>query len=55
MNNDNVTVFVETAPWTFMRRKVGISYDEGEDTRVLSGLSAGDRIVTRGGVLLNDD
>ncbi len=55
MNNDNVTVFVETAPWTFKRRKIGISYDEGEDTRVLSGLSAGDRIVTRGGVLLNDD
>lgn len=55
MNNDNVTVFVETAPWTFKRRKVGISYDEGEDTRVLSGLNAGERIVTRGGVLLNDD
>lgn len=55
MNNDNVTVFVETAPWTFKRRKIGISYDEGEDTRVLTGLNAGERIVTRGGVLLNDD
>ncbi|GAA08617.1 heavy metal/cation efflux pump CzcB/HlyD [Acetobacter tropicalis NBRC 101654] len=55
MNNDRVTVFVEVAPWTFQRRVVTISYDEGEDTEVLSGLKVGERIVTRGGVLLNDD
>lgn len=55
MNNDRVTVFVEVAPWAFKRRVVTISYDEGEDTQVLSGLKVGERIVTRGGVLLNDD
>ncbi|MGV4877613.1 efflux RND transporter periplasmic adaptor subunit [Acetobacter indonesiensis] len=55
MNNDRVTVFVETSPWVFQRRVVTISYDEGEDTEVLSGLKVGDRVVTRGGVLLNDD
>lgn len=55
MNNDRVTVFVEVAPWVFKRRAVTISYDEGEDTQVLTGLKAGERIVTRGAVLLNDD
>lgn len=55
MNNDRVTVFVEVAPWVFKRRVVTISYDEGEDTQVLSGLKVGERIVTRGAVLLNDD
>ncbi|MCX2563663.1 efflux RND transporter periplasmic adaptor subunit [Acetobacter thailandicus] len=55
MNNDTVTVFVETAPWVFQRRVITISYDEGENTQVLSGLRIGERIIVRGGVLLNDD
>lgn len=54
MNNDSTTVFVEVAPWTFQRRTVDLSYDETGDTRVLKGLKAGDRVVVRGGVLLND-
>jgi len=54
MNNDSITVFVEVAPWTFQRRTVDISYDEGDGTRVLQGLKAGDRVIVRGGVLLND-
>ena len=54
MNNDSVTVFVEVSPWTFQRRTVDLSYDESSGTRVLQGLKAGDRVIVRGGVLLND-
>ena len=54
MNNDATSVFVEVSPWTFERRTVDLSYDESDGTRVLKGLEAGDRVVVRGGVLLND-
>jgi cobalt-zinc-cadmium efflux system membrane fusion protein len=54
MNNDNISVFIEVSPWTFERRTVDLSYDDNGDTRVLKGLKAGDRVVLRGGVLLND-
>ncbi|GLQ98523.1 efflux RND transporter periplasmic adaptor subunit [Dyella mobilis] len=54
MNNDSTTVFVEVSPWTFERRTVDLSYDEADGTRVLKGLKAGDRVIVRGGVLLND-
>jgi cobalt-zinc-cadmium efflux system membrane fusion protein len=54
MNNDNISVFIEVSPWTFERRTVDLSYDDNGDTRVLKGLKAGDRVVVRGGVLLND-
>jgi membrane fusion protein, heavy metal efflux system len=54
MNNDSITVFAEVAPWTFERRTVDISYDESSGTRVLKGLKPGDRVIVRGGVLLND-
>jgi cobalt-zinc-cadmium efflux system membrane fusion protein len=54
MNNDNISVFVEVSPWTFERRTVDLSYDDSGDTRVLKGLKAGDRVIVRGGVLLND-
>lgn len=54
MNNDNTTVFVEVAPWTFERRTVELSYDETAGARVVKGLQAGDRVIVKGGVLLND-
>ncbi|OOG49675.1 efflux RND transporter periplasmic adaptor subunit [Rhodanobacter sp. C01] len=54
MNNDNTTVFVEVAPWTFERRTVELSYDETAGARVVKGLKAGDRVIVKGGVLLND-
>jgi cobalt-zinc-cadmium efflux system membrane fusion protein len=54
MNNDNVSLFVEVSPWTFERRTVDLSYDESDGTRVLKGLKAGDHVIVRGGVLLND-
>lgn len=54
MNNDRTTVFVETAPWTFERRTVTLGFDEGDDVRITNGLSAGERVVVKGGVLIND-
>jgi len=54
MNNDTTTVMVETAPWVFTRRTVELGREDGETVRILSGLKAGERVVTRGGVLLND-
>jgi cobalt-zinc-cadmium efflux system membrane fusion protein len=54
MNNDNTTVFVEVSPWTFERRTVELSYDETTGARVVKGLKAGDRVIVKGGVLLND-
>ncbi len=54
MNNDSTTVLVETRPWVFVRRIVTPGYDEGNQTRVDHGLRPGDRIVVKGGVLLND-
>ena len=54
MNNDTTSVFVEVSPWAFERRTVELSYDETAGARVLKGLKAGDRVVVKGGVLLND-
>ncbi|MHC1478949.1 efflux RND transporter periplasmic adaptor subunit [Frateuria aurantia] len=54
MNNDSVFVFVEVAPWTFVRRAIDISYDDQANTRVQSGLKSGERVIVSGGVLLND-
>jgi cobalt-zinc-cadmium efflux system membrane fusion protein len=54
MNNDSLSVFVQVAPWTFVRRAVTVADDEGADVRVVSGLAAGDTVVASGGVLLND-
>lgn len=54
MNNDAVSVFVEVAPWTFERRPVELGREDGDQVRIRSGLNAGQRVVVRGGVLLND-
>ena len=54
MNNDSTTVFVEVAPWTFVKRPVIPGYGEGDGARIDEGLNPGDRIIVKGGVLLND-
>ena len=41
-------------PWTFEARTVAIDFQEGEQAIVGSGLKAGERVVVKGGVLLND-
>jgi cobalt-zinc-cadmium efflux system membrane fusion protein len=54
MNNDAVSVLVETRPWVFRRQAVQIGDETDTSAQVLIGLKAGDRVVVRGGVLLND-
>ena len=54
MNNDRTSVFVATAPWTFERRTVEPRLEEGNSVAIDAGLKAGDQVVVRGGILLND-
>jgi len=54
MNNDRTTVFVATAPWTFERRTVHAVLDEGTTVALDSGVEAGEQVVVKGGILLND-
>jgi cobalt-zinc-cadmium efflux system membrane fusion protein len=54
MNNDRTSVFVAVAPWTFERRSVDPELQEGTSVAIRSGLHAGDQVVVKGGILLND-
>ena len=54
MNNDTTSVYVETSPWCFESKAVQLGTEDGERVRVLSGLTAGDRIVELGGIFIND-
>jgi cobalt-zinc-cadmium efflux system membrane fusion protein len=54
MNNDRTSVFVATAPWTFKRRVVDMRLGEGSTAVILSGVAAGEQVVVKGGILLND-
>lgn len=54
MDNDSTVVLVEVAPWSFVKRSVVPGYGEGEGAHIDQGLHPGDRIVVKGGVLLND-
>ena len=54
MNNDRTSVFIATAPWTFERRTVDPQLEEGSSVAIRSGVAAGEQVVVRGGILLND-
>jgi membrane fusion protein, heavy metal efflux system len=54
MNNDRTTVFVATAPWTFERRTVTPLLEESSQVAIETGVQPGERVVVRGGILLND-
>ena len=54
MNNDTTSVYIETAPWIFERREVKLGLEDGDNIRVLSGLKLGERVVTAGGIFVND-
>jgi cobalt-zinc-cadmium efflux system membrane fusion protein len=54
MNNDRTSVFVATAPWTFERRTVETALEEGTSVAIRSGVAAGENVVVKGGILLND-
>ena len=54
MNNDRISVFVETAPWTFERRVIDADLHDGTKATIRSGLTGNERVVVKGGILLND-
>jgi cobalt-zinc-cadmium efflux system membrane fusion protein len=54
MNNDRTSVFVAVAPWTFERRSVDTQLEEGSSVAIRSGIQAGEQVVVKGGILLND-
>jgi cobalt-zinc-cadmium efflux system membrane fusion protein len=54
MNNDRTSVFIATAPWTFERRNVEPQLEEGSSVAIRSGVTAGEQVVVKGGILLND-
>jgi cobalt-zinc-cadmium efflux system membrane fusion protein len=54
MNNDRTSVFVATAPWTFERRNVDTQLEEGSSVAIRSGVNAGEQVLVKGGILLND-
>jgi membrane fusion protein, heavy metal efflux system len=51
--NDDTSVFLEVAPWTFQRKPVIIEADY-EGSTIVRGIEPGQKIVVKGGVLLND-
>lgn len=54
LKNETDQVFVEVAPWTFEPRAVEVSLQQGDQAVIERGLKPGERIVVKGGVLLND-
>jgi cobalt-zinc-cadmium efflux system membrane fusion protein len=54
LRNETDQVFVEVAPWVFEARPVEVAFQQGNEAIVARGLKAGERVVVKGGVLLND-
>ena len=54
LKNEADQVFVEIAPWTFEARPVEIEFQQGDRAVVAHGLQAGEHVVVKGAVLLND-
>jgi cobalt-zinc-cadmium efflux system membrane fusion protein len=54
LKDETDRVFVEVTPWTFEPRPVEVGFQQGDQAIVEQGLKPGERIVVKGGVLLND-
>jgi membrane fusion protein, heavy metal efflux system len=54
LRNETDQVFVEVEPWVFEPRRVEVAFQEGDQAIMTSGVAAGERIVVKDGVLLND-
>ncbi len=52
--NERDRVFIEVEQWTFEARQVEVGFPQDDQTVVVSGLKIGERIVVRGGALLED-
>lgn len=50
---DEMFLFVETAPGRFAQRKVHVGSQTGDHVALLDGVKAGERVVTRGAILLD--
>jgi membrane fusion protein, heavy metal efflux system len=54
LRNETDQVFVEVEPWVFEARPVEVGFQQGDQAVVTGGLKAGERVVVKDGVLLND-
>ena len=54
LRNEADQVLVEIAPWTFEARPIEIDFQQGNQAVIAHGLEAGQRVIVRGAVLLND-
>jgi cobalt-zinc-cadmium efflux system membrane fusion protein len=54
LKDESDRVFVEVAPWTFEARPVVVGFQQDDLAVIASGLKPGERVVVKGGVLLND-
>lgn len=52
-NGDKSTVYVERADGTFAARDVQLGHNFGERVEIVSGLAAGEKVVVRGGLLID--
>jgi membrane fusion protein, heavy metal efflux system len=54
LRNESDQVFVEVEPWVFEARPVEVAFQQGNQAMIARGVKAGERVVVKGGVLLND-
>jgi len=54
LRNETDQVFVEVAPWVFEARPLEIAFQQDGEAIVARGLKAGERVVVKDGVLLDD-
>ncbi|MFO0635890.1 MAG: efflux RND transporter periplasmic adaptor subunit [Nannocystaceae bacterium] len=52
-NGDKSIVYIERADGTFAARDVQLGHNFGERVEIVSGLEAGDKVVVRGGLLID--
>jgi membrane fusion protein, heavy metal efflux system len=54
LKDDLDQAYLEVAPWTFEAHPIEVGFQQGNEVVVRAGLKADDRVVVKGGVLLND-
>ena len=52
--NETDQVFVEVEPWVFEAHPVDVGFQQDDQAIITRGLTAGERVVVKDGVLLND-
>jgi len=54
LRNDQTVVYAEVQPWVFEPRVVDIGVEKNGHTVIQSGVAAGQRVIIKGGVLIDD-